>query len=148
MNHAMEIRASNLDASMLHLLVHCGLPIDDLGTAEGRARVWWFAARSGRETVGVIGLEEAGGDALLRSLAVHPDHRGTGLGKRLLAHAEQWARERGIARLYLLTTTAAAFFSACGYRSLAREAAPTAIRGSAQFADICPGSAEFMGRTL
>ena len=37
----------------------------------------------------------------LHDLAVHPDHRGRGLGKRLLAEVEQLARELGCCKLTL-----------------------------------------------
>ena len=96
----------------------------------------------------MIGLEPYGSVALLRSLAVAPAWQGRGLGSALLAHAEQAARQRGIAALYLLTTTAAAFFARRGYVRLPREAAPPVLQQTAEFAALCPASAVCMTKTL
>jgi hypothetical protein len=52
---------------------------------------------------------------LLRSLVVDPRARTTGIGSQLVAHAEAYARARGMPSIYLLTTTAEAFFAARGY---------------------------------
>jgi amino-acid N-acetyltransferase len=85
---------------------------------------------------------------LLRSLAVAPAWQGQGLGSALVAHAEQAARQRGIAALYLLTPTAEAFFARRGYVRLPREAAPSVLRQTTEFASLCPASAVCLTRTL
>jgi len=69
-------------------------------------------------------------------------------GAALLAHAERTARRRGIAALYLLTTTAEAFLSRRGYVRLPREAAPSVLRQTTEFAALCPASAVCLTRTL
>ena len=86
--------------------------------------------------------------ALLRSLAVAPDWQGRGLGAALLAHAERTARQRGITTLYLLTTTAEAFFARHGYVRLPREAAPPVLHQTAEFAALCPASAVCLTKPL
>ena len=96
----------------------------------------------------MIGLEGYGAVALLRSLAVAPAWQGRGLGAALLAHAERMARQRGIAALYLLTTTAEAFFTRRGYVRLAREAAPPVLHPTAEFAALCPASAACLTKAL
>ena len=48
----------------------------------------------------------------------------------------------------LLTTTAASFFAKRGYRPLARDEAPAAVRATAEFRSICPASATCMGKSL
>ena len=96
----------------------------------------------------MIGLEGYGAVALLRSLAVAPAWQGLGLGSALLAHAEQAARQRGVQALYLLTTTAEAFFARRGYVRLSREAAPPVLHRTAEFAALCPASAVGMTKAL
>ena len=75
----------------------------------------FWVCGEGPNLAGVVGLEIYGTVALLRSLAVASDEQGRGLGTMLLTHAEQVARQRGIAALCLLTPTAEAFFAQRGY---------------------------------
>jgi len=97
---------------------------------------------------GLVGLELFGDVALLRSLAVSPTAQGSGMGSALLEHAEDYARSARVKTLYLLTTTAEEFFDRRGYARTAREAAPTAIRTTREFAGICPASSAFMSKPL
>ena len=132
-------------AAVRALLAAAGLPVADL-TAASLADFW--GCRAGEELAGAIGLERYGAVALLRSLAVAPDWQGRGLGAALLAHAERAARQRGIAALYLLTTTAEAFFARHGYVRIPREAAPPVLQQTAEFAALCPASAVCLTKPL
>lgn len=125
----------------LQLLAACALPISDMDSC---VALRLFSAYEGAALAGVVGLEMHGRLALLRSLAVAPGRRGTGLGKRLVAYAEKHAAEDGIESLYLLTTTAAPFFEKLGYETASRADAPPAIRATAQFSGLCPDSSSFM----
>lgn len=107
-----------------------------------------LVARDGSRVVGSVALELYGRDALLRSLAVVPELRGTGLGRRLAARALVLAREHGAARVYLLTETAAEFFHRMGFRDLKRSDVPDGVRGSVEFAKVCPASAVALVRTV
>src|SRR5512134_2135147 len=129
-----EVRAL-LDAS--------GLPTSDL-TAE----VQLLGERDAQGLVGVVGLESRGDVGLLRSLAVRGDRRGTGLGSQLVSALEARAAAGGIRDLYLLTTTATAFFARRGYQEVTREAAPAGIRQTTEFASTCPASSAFMKKRL
>lgn len=131
--------------AVIELLRACGLPTDDLRAG---LEVRWWGLRAGGRLVGVVGLETHGREALLRSLAVRPEARGTGTGAALVAHAEAQARRLGLARLFLLTTTAETFFARRGYARAERAAAPAAIARTAQFAGLCPSSAAFMSKEL
>jgi amino-acid N-acetyltransferase len=51
----------------------------------------------------------------LACVAVHPAYRAQGRGDRLLAHMEQCARERGLTRLFVLTTQTAHWFRERGF---------------------------------
>lgn len=127
------------------LLTAAGLPIDDI-TPEHLEH--FTAVRTGECLEGVVGIELHDSVALLRSLAVVSPNRGSGLGGRLLAAAEQYAEEKGVHSIFLLTTTAESFFSKQGYSALSREAAPDAIRNTSEFAGICPASAVLMVKDL
>ena len=127
------------------LLVAAGLPTADL-TAAPRADFW--GGHEETHLIGVIGLEGYGAVALLRSLAVAPAWQGRGLGCALLAHTERAARWRGVSALYLLTTTAKAFFTRRRYIRIPREAAPPALRHTAEFAALCPARAVCLTKAL
>jgi amino-acid N-acetyltransferase len=98
--------------------------------------------------IGIVGVQLYGANALLRSLVVSPAHRTQGLGQRLVEHAEHHARERGAAAVYLLTTTAEAFFLSLGYAQTPRDSAPTAIRSTPEFTGLCPASSAFLSKRL
>jgi amino-acid N-acetyltransferase len=97
---------------------------------------------------GVVGLELYGPLALLRSLAVATSHRGTGLGKTLVAAAEAHAQSCGVRELCVLTTTAERFFERLRYQRADRDAAPAVIRGTSEFTSLCPASAAFLRKRL
>ncbi|KAA1006193.1 GNAT family N-acetyltransferase [Paraburkholderia panacisoli] len=98
--------------------------------------------------IGCVGLDKFGTSALLRSLVVANNAREKGLGRQLLAYAENVARADDISELWLLTTTAAEFFQRAGYVVSDRTTAPAEIRASTQFAMLCPASANCLRRVL
>lgn len=108
----------------------------------------FFGLGAKEEPEGIVGLEVFNTVALLRSLAVVSSRRGAGLGSKLLAHAENYARNLGIKSLYLLTNTAESFFEHRGYQSTTRDDAPSAIRETKEFSEICPVSSVFMVKHL
>lgn len=128
------------------LLATASLPIDDVdATLLGD---FYVARDISGDVRGVVGLQRAGRDALLRSPAVASAARSEGIGAKLVATVEEHARVTCVHRLYLLTTSAAAFFATRGYSILGRDAAPEGIRGTAQFAGLCPASSTFMVKSL
>jgi amino-acid N-acetyltransferase len=98
--------------------------------------------------IGVIGLEIRGEDGLLRSLCVDESKRTSGSGKHLVSFIENYAKEHGVKNLYLLTTTAAPFFTALSYETIDRHVVPPAIRETSEFASVCPASATVMRKKL
>lgn len=127
------------------LLNSCALPTQDL-TAEHFED--FFGCGPIASPHGVVGVELYGKAALLRSLAVAEASRRMGCGARLVAQAEQHARESGAQDIYLLTTTAQALFLRLGYRVADRAAAPAQIRASREFSNLCPASAVFMVKRI
>jgi arsenate reductase len=123
------------------LLAECGLGAEGVETAfpEGYAVV-----ESAGELVGAAGIEVYGEDGLLRSVAVAPGQRGSGLGALVVRDRLQWAANRRLHGVYLLTTTAAEFFEWMGFRRIERDDAPAGIRTSEQFSGACPLSAVVM----
>lgn len=141
------VRAEPDDEGTIRLLLsQAELPHEDL---EPDHLEHFLVIREATGTViGVIGLEPAGQDALLRSLAVSSTSRGQGLGKLLTASIEEHARELGVRRLYMLTTTADKFFDRFGYRRIPRESVPEAIASTREFASLCPSTAVCMVKEL
>lgn len=134
----------SLEAAV-ELLRNAQLPTEDL--TDSHVERFFFAGPASRPT-GLVGLELFGDVALLRSLVVAEERRGLGDGQRLLAHVEDYARAEGVRTLYLLTTTAEAFFAKRGFARAPRETAPAAIRSSREFAGLCPASSAFMAKQL
>lgn len=128
------------------LLASAGLPAGDLTVAH--LPLFRLATVRDDRLVGAVGLELAGAAALLRSLVVAPELRGSGLGQALVDAALELARERDVAEVWLLTTTADRFFEKLGWRRVERSSAPAGIRATAEFASICPASSICMVRSL
>ena len=127
------------------LLSAAGLPVEDLNVAMFDAFV---VATEGEVCVGVVGLEICESNALLRSLAVEPQHRSRGLGARLVDAIETEAQARGVTALYLLTTTAATFFQRVGYTAHDRASVPPALAATTEFSSLCPDTADCLWRDL
>jgi amino-acid N-acetyltransferase len=130
--------------AIARLLQASQLPLD--GVQE--ALPTFVVAEADRDIVGVAGLELCGDDALLRSVAVRPEWRSRGLGRRLVTRVIEDAEARGIQALYLLTTTAERYFPSFGFRETTREAVPADVRATREFASACPASATVMCRPL
>lgn len=134
------------------LLARSGLPTADLGggtePAPTGGRPTLYSVEADGDRVGCVGLERYGDDGLLRSLAVAEPYRGRGYGRAAVRTLQSRARDEGVDTLYLLTTTAAAFFAALGYERTERSAVPGELRESAEFGDLCPESATVMRRRL
>lgn len=129
----------DLDA-VLRLLEDAALPTAGVSEFFDRFVV---AEKAGR-ILGVAGLEVHGGDGVLRSVAVRPDLRGRGLGARLTRWVLDSAREIGLRRLYLLTTTAEDYFPRHGFRPIDRSEVSPEVQESVEFREACPASAVAM----
>ncbi|MDB4951375.1 MAG: hypothetical protein JWM27_4024 [Gemmatimonadetes bacterium] len=131
---------------MLALLVAADLPEAGLRAA---FPLGFLVAHAPDGTLaGAAGVEAHGSAGLLRSVAVHPRHRGSGLGQALAAAAVAWARSAGVRELFLLTTTADGFFPRLGFAVEDRARVPDALLRSEEFRGACPASAVLMHRSL
>jgi len=135
--------AADLDV-IRALLSAGGLPVDDVDEHISE----FLLAKQEGATIGTVAAEYAGEAALLRSLSVAPSHRGQAVGARLLAALEASAASRGVRELYLLTTSAVAYFESHGFSRISREDAPSGMRGTAQFRTLCPTTAICMRTSL
>lgn len=140
-----DIQTTPRRSAVVRLLESAALPSSDLTDEQMQD---FFFSGPADEPIGVVGLEFHGPDALLRSLVVATDYRSHGLGATLVQHAETRARERHSESIFVLTTTAAGFFTRRGYVSAARDSAPPAIARSREFASLCPVSSAFMVKHL
>jgi len=141
----MKIAETTLNNEIEKLLITQGLNSSDLNDTK---RIKLFSASIDSFIIGIVGIENHGKNGLLRSLAVSKSSRNTGCGKQLVAQAQMWARQADIHSLYLLTNTAADFFSALGYRQIPRTDAPLTIANTAQCSRLCPQSAVLMYKVL
>jgi amino-acid N-acetyltransferase len=124
--------------SIERLLIDSALPIDG-----AREHIDGFlVAEEDGALAGCAAIEWYGSSALLRSVAVAPSHRGTGLGKELVEQLLDHARKQKIESLVLLTTTAAEWFPRFGFRRATE--APAAVKQSAEFRGACPDTAVLM----
>lgn len=127
------------------LLTSNDLPTDDL---DGLSLGNFLGCGERQHPGGVVGLEVLGDVGLLRSLAVSPENRGRGCGKALVVAAESLARESGLSRLYLLTTTADGFFARLGYTVVERGEVPAVVLCSREFSSLCPQDAVVMTKAI
>ena len=131
--------ADDLD-SIKELLVANDLPI------AGVDDHWktFLVARDGEAIVGCGGAEAYQFAALIRSVAVKPEHRKHGLGRRIVRQLLDRLASRGLREFYLLTTTAEAYFKKRGFKTIDRDEVHPQLLNSREFQDACPSSAVCM----
>ena len=138
-----EARSADL-AQVLALLRRAGLPA--AGVAESFSQ--FYVAHNQGALVGAAGLEVYGASALLRSVVVDDEWRGTGVGRSLIDHALEQARQHGIADVFLLTTTAEHYFPRFGFACVTRDSVTDDVKRSVEFQGACPASAVVMRKSL
>jgi len=141
-----DIRAAAAEdlPAMISLLKASALPYEDI--IPGKQE--FMVAVSENRIVGVVGLERSGPYALVRSLAVEQGQRGKGVGKALLDEMLLHAWLKGVGEVYILTTTAAEFFTKQGFEAAVRQEAPKVILGTTEFRTMCPASAVCMKKKI
>jgi amino-acid N-acetyltransferase len=126
------------------LLVRVNLPLDGAETAFQHGLV----AVEDDRIVGCAAIETFVGSALLRSVAVTPHRRGTGVGRSLVHAAEELARQAGADEMILLTETAEQWFRGLGYDRIDRATVQAEVAQSVEFVTACSEAAVAMRRPL
>jgi len=126
------------------LVSAAGLPLDGLDDA---AVV--LVAETAGAVVGTVALERHGTGTdtafMLRSVAVDPARRGSGIGAELTRAALERVDAVG-APVALLTETAADYFPRFGFVPAERDALPASLGASAELTGACPASARALIR--
>ncbi len=143
MNTSIELLPCT--SALKALLQQCGLDVSDI---ERSSNAIFLGKYNSERLTGVVGIELYGDTALLRSLAVTETMHHLGLGTALVKAAECHAAINGVRHLFLLTTTAVAFFKRLGYEHYPRLEAPASIAETSQFSELCPASSSFMYKSI
>lgn len=132
-------RAEDLDA-IRSVLIANTLPTDGV---EDHWRTF-LVARDGEKVVGCGGAEAYQFAALIRSVAVMPEYRSHGLGRRLVRQLLDRLASRGLREFYLLTTTAEEYFKKRGFKTIDRDEVHPQLLESREFQGACPDTAVCM----
>ena len=116
---------------ILDLLSQVQLPHD--GVAENVSG-FLIARDESSRLIATIGLERHGNTALLRSAAVAPEYQGCGIGSRLTENLLGLAKNDGVERVVLLTSTASEFFARrFGFCETSRSVFDKELAGSSEW---------------
>lgn len=128
--------AADVDA-IKSLLAEAGLP------TAGVDEHWrtFIVAREGTRIVGCGGAEAYQVAALIRSIAVAPEYRKKGLGRRLVRQILDRLSSHGLREFYLLTIDAEEYFVRRGFRTIDRDEIPPQLMVSREMQDACPDTA-------
>ena len=108
----------------------------------------FICLQQGQHWTAIGGLEFYFPYALLRSVAVYPEHQGNGYAGIICESLFKRALSKNIRDLYLLTETAEGFFSKLGFIPVDRSVVPEIIKTTCQFCTLCPDNAVAMKKQL
>lgn len=123
---------------IIDLLEQNDLPIEDIKTAS----IDFWIYKNDDKIIGVCGLEKAENFGLLRSFAVLDAYKNKGIGTELYNYVIEECKKRAYYALFILTTTASAYFKKQNWHQITRFAVPREIAQSAEFSSLCPDSAD------
>lgn len=140
------VRSASADDfnAVVQLLKAENLPTEDLQPDLPH----FFVSADEGEIVGVIGLEIYGQNGLLRSMVVERNHRNRSIAKRLLSTLLNYAADKQVRNIYLITTTAETYFASKGFSVVNREHLPAAISSCQEFTTLCLSTATVMNRPV
>jgi len=130
---------SATDEKFLAALALDDLPTADLATSRGH----YFSAAISEQIVGYGGYESLGRVILLRSIVVVAK-RGLGVGRAIAQSALHDAENGGGEVAFLLTETAAGFFTRLGFEQITRDETPAVVKSHPQYDRLCAETAVIM----
>jgi len=99
-------------------------PLTWFETHVAAGRVWVWGKRK-QPPVAFCLVEVVDGTAHIAQISVHPDHARRGIGAALIAHLDQWARDRGLPEVTLTTFRDvpwnAPYYARLGFEAVADE---------------------------
>jgi amino-acid N-acetyltransferase len=126
--------------TLKHLLKSDQLCFNDIN----QQGVHLFGVTYKDEVIGYFGYELFDNQALFRSMVVVPAARDKGYGSLIWDQAKKKLVAEKVNEVYLLTNTAAPFFSKQGFAEVPRSLAPEAIANTNEFIEFCPEDSVFM----
>ena len=113
---------------------------------EGVDEHWrtFVVAWDGDRLVGCGGAEAHQVAALIRSIAVDPQYRSQGIGRRIVRNLLDRLASRGLREFYLLTTTAEEYFKKRGFKRIDRDEVHPQLLSSKELQGACPDTAVCM----
>ena len=143
--HPQTRPATGPDLPQIASLLHAG----GLIAGAARERVGrTVVADLDRIPIATASWEPVEGATLLRSVAIAPEHRRTGVGTLVVAAALRRIHESGARDVFLVTENAEGFFASCGFRTIPHEELPDSLADHPQVSRECPASAPTMRLTL
>jgi len=133
-----QLEYKSIDA-IKTLLQENDLPVSDLNS-----KITFFVEKLNEKIIAAGGIEDVGNDAIIRSIVVADEHKGSGFGKAITMQLLNHAKEKGKKDIYLLTTTAEKYFPKYGFKEIDRHAVPDNVKNSSQYKDVCPDTAVVM----
>ncbi|HMG07659.1 MAG TPA: arsenic resistance N-acetyltransferase ArsN2 [Mucilaginibacter sp.] len=137
-------QAQSYRAEVIALLAAEKLPVADLPQTLDS----FIVAIQDGTVIGVAGIEVYGTYGLLRSLAVKPAYRSSGIAGKLLGRIDAMSNLKQLSALYLLTETSPGYFEKKNFQKITREDVPAEVQQSSEFSHVCPVSAIVMKKTL
>lgn len=108
----------------------------------------FFVCTYCKTVIGCVGLRIRGKSGLMRSLAVHPEHRGKGIGNVLIRKIFIYAKGKKISDMYLLTTTAEEYYVKYGFVRIQRDVVDLQMMEAPEFRSVCAQAAVCMRKEL
>lgn len=140
----IELHPIAPDEAVYQLLAANNLPTADIESPDCTL----YGVTISNERIGIGGYEIHGSTGLLRSIAVHTEIRGCGIGTTICLKLEDHLACNMCDTIYLLTDDAAEFFESVGYERIDQATAPESIQHTHEFADSCPATTVCLMKTI